>query len=40
MGVLKKLDVFPGDIWWVSWRYLMRFMHKFDGFLEIFDRFP
>jgi len=31
MGVLEIFDDCPGDIWWVSWRYLMVILMIFDG---------
>jgi len=30
--VLKKFDGCPGDILWLSWRYLMGFVEMFDVF--------
>jgi len=37
MCVLKILDGWPGDIWWVSWSYLMDVIEIFIGCPEIFD---
>jgi len=39
MVFLQIFDRFPGDIRWVSWRYLMDFLEIFDVLLEIFGVF-
>jgi len=40
MGVLEIIDGRHGDIWLVSWRYMMRVLEIFDGCPEIFDKCP
>jgi len=40
LDVLKIFDACPGDIWWVSWRYLMGFLEIFDLSQEIFEGCP
>jgi len=40
MGVLAIFDGSPGDIWWVSWIYLMGVSEIFIDVTEIFRRCP
>jgi len=40
MGVLEIFHECPGDIWWVSWRYLQVSWRYLMGVIEIFDACP